>query len=66
MLFFKGFSPNSQDNLKSISMEPAFAILKQKKTKKNKKKQKKILLLTMSKIKIWGATFNMFENSQKE
>ena len=47
-------------------MEPAFAILKQKKTKKNKKKQKKILLLTMSKIKIWGATFNMFENSQKE
>ena len=63
MLFFKGFSPNSQDNVKSISMEPAFAILKQK---KNKKKQKKILLLTMSKIKIWGATFNMFENSQEE
>ena len=36
-----------------------------KKTK-NKKKRKKKLLLTMSKIKIWGATFNMFENSQKE
>ena len=63
MLFFKGFSPNSQENVKSISMEPAFAILKQK---KQKQKQKKILLLTMSKIKIWGATFNMFENSQKE
>ena len=62
MLFFKGFSPNSQENVKSISMEPAFAILKQKK----KKKEKKNLLLTMSKIKIWGATFNMFENSQKE
>ena len=62
MLFFKGFSPNSQENVKSISMEPAFAILKQK----NKKKGKKNLLLTMSKIKIWGATFNMFENSQKE
>lgn len=60
MLFFKGFSPNSQENVKSISMEPAFAILKQK------KKEKKNLLLTMSKIKIWGATFNMFENSQKE
>lgn len=30
------------------------------------KKRKKKLLLTMSKIKIWGATFNMFENSQKE
>ena len=52
MLFFKGFSPNSQDNVKSISIEPAFAILKQKKTKKNKKK-------------FGGATFNMFENSQK-
>lgn len=63
MLFFKGFSPNSQENVKSISMEPAFAILKQKKTKK---KEKKTLSLTMSKIKIWGATFNMFENSQKE
>ena len=62
MLFFKGFSPNSQENVKSISMEPAFAILKQKK----KKKGKKNWLLTMSKIKIWGATFNMFENSQKE
>lgn len=62
MLFFKGFSPNSQENVKSISMEPAFAIFKQKK----KKKEKKNLLLTMSKIKIWGATFNMFENSQKE
>ena len=62
MLFFKGFSPNSQENVKYISMEPAFAILKQKK----KKKEKKNLLLTMSKIKIWGATFNMFENSQKE
>ena len=36
------------------------------KTKKTKKKVKKNLLLTMSKIKIWGATFNMFENSQKE
>lgn len=36
------------------------------KEKKNKKKRKKKLLLTMSKIKIWGATFNMFENSQKE
>ena len=63
MLFFKGFSPNSQENVKSISMEPAFAILKQKKTKK---KEQKTLSLTMSKIKIWGATFNMFENSQKE
>ena len=38
MLFFKGFSPNSQENVKSISMEPAFAILKQKKKKKEKKK----------------------------
>ena len=36
------------------------------KEKKTKKKGKKNLLLTMSKIKIWGATFNMFENSQKE
>ena len=64
MLFFKGFSPNSQENVKSISMEPAFAISKQKKQKK--KRKKKNLSLTMSKIKIWGATFNMFENSQKE
>lgn len=63
MLFFKGFSPNSQENVKSISMEPAFAILKQKKQKKKKKRN---LSLTMSKIKIWGATFNVFENSQKE
>lgn len=63
MLFFKGFSPNSQENVKSISMEPAFAILKQK---KQKKKEKRNLSLTMSKIKIWGATFNVFENSQKE
>lgn len=38
MLFFKGFSPNSQENVKSISMEPAFAILKPKKTKKKGKK----------------------------
>lgn len=64
MLFFKGFSPNSQENVKSISMEPAFAISKQK--KQTKKRKKKNLSLTMSKIKIWGATFNMFENSQKE
>ena len=39
MLFFKGFSPNSQENVKSISMEPAFAILKQKKNKKKRKKK---------------------------
>ena len=38
MLFFKGFSPNSQENVKYISMEPAFAILKKKKKKKRKKK----------------------------
>ena len=38
MLFFKDFSPNSQENVKSISMEPAFAILKQKKQKKKEKK----------------------------
>lgn len=63
MLFFKGFSPNSQENVKYISMEPEIAILKQN---KEQKKRKKNLLLTMSKIKIWGATFNMFENSQKE
>ena len=63
MLFFKGFSPNSQENVKYISMEPEIAILKQN---KKQKKRKKNLLLTMSKIKIWGATFNMFENSQKE
>ena len=36
------------------------------KEKKKQKKKEKNLLLTMSKIKIWGATFNMFENSQKE
>ena len=63
MLFFKGFSPNSQENVKYISMEPEIAILKQN---NKQKKRKKNLLLTMSKIKIWGATFNMFENSQKE
>ena len=39
MLFFKGFSPNSQENVKSISMEPAFAILKQNKKTKKKTKQ---------------------------
>lgn len=37
MLFFKGFSPNSQENVKYISMEPAFAILKKKKKKRKKK-----------------------------
>lgn len=41
-----------------------FRDLKEKKNKK--KRKKKNLSLTMSKIKIWGATFNMFENSQKE
>lgn len=43
MLFFKGFSPNFQENVKYISMEPAFAILKQKQ-KNQKKKGKKFVI----------------------